>query len=767
MPQRFASQHTTSFSALLSQLGCSLAITTYDTGQLVLLRARGPAALNTHFCALPRPMGCAADAEKLAIGTGHQVVEMRNMVAVAEKLPGDVRHDACYLPRQVHVTGDIDIHELAYAADSTLWLVNTRMSCLCTLDREHSVVPRWRPPFISGYDVSDRCHLNGLAMRDGEPAFVTALGTSDAPAGWREHKIAGGVVIDTTDGSTVAGNLSMPHSPRWYDDRLWVLESGAGTLITIDPGTGDRRVVAELPGFTRGLAFAGRYAFVGLSEVRETNVFAGLPLTQRTAERHCGVWVVDIRTGETVAYTVFRGDVRELFAVTLVPARHPHVVTPDEPLARSSYALPDEALGDVVPEDPRVVRFQRALALARSQRFDEAIPALEAVLAEEPDHVQALYHLGACHIAEDRWLRAVDALSRCVAIRADHAEAQNSLGMAYSCLGDWETAIERFEAAIAADQAFATARFNRSLGLLRLGRYREGWPDYECRWQLPSFERLVCPQPEWQGEDISGKVLLVHTEQGAGDAMQFARFLPIVAKRCRKLIVAATENLKPILQQVEGVDHVRLPGRFEADTFDVFCPIMSLAHRLEIELDTIPAAVPYLTAPPDLRVDPVPDRGRPRIGFVWRGSPTYRFERQRGLSLELLAPLVDLPFDFYTLQTPLDEADLTRLEEFGIEPLEPDNPAKTHFGRTAACLGQLDLLICSDTSVSHLAGAMNLPTWILLHHEPDWRWMTEREDSPWYPSVRLFRQKTPGDWPAVIARVRKELELQRFPTERD
>jgi uncharacterized protein (TIGR03032 family) len=301
----FTSQHTTSFPPLLRQLGVSLAASTYQAGQLIMLRDQGQ-SLNTHFVAFDRPMGMAADASQLALGTGYQVWYLRNMPAVGPKVEPVNTHDACYLPRQIHVSGDIDIHELAFADDGELWLVNTRLSCLCTLDSAYSVVPRWRPYFITGYDLTDRCHLNGLALRDGQPAYVTALGQSDTAAGWRERKADGGILINVAEQRIIAEGLSMPHSPRWYRGQLWLLESGAGTLVRIDPVSGAKTVVCELPGFTRGIDFVGPYAFIGLSQVRETAVFAGLPLTARTQERHCGVWVVHLDSGQIVAPTPLR-----------------------------------------------------------------------------------------------------------------------------------------------------------------------------------------------------------------------------------------------------------------------------------------------------------------------------------------------------------------------------------------------------------------------------------------------------------------------------
>jgi uncharacterized protein (TIGR03032 family) len=342
------SVHSTSFNAVLAKLGAALLVTTYQAGKLVIVRSDGD-ILNTHFRNFPAPMGLALDGGRLAVGVKSHVWEFHDLPAVAAKIEPRGSHDACFLPRGSHVTGDILIHELAWAGPE-LWMVNTRFSCLCTLDSQYSFVPRWRPPFISSLAPEDRCHLNGLGLVDGRPRYVTALGTSDSVAGWRGDKAHGGVVIDIDSGEVITRGLSMPHSPRWYAGKLWVLESGAGTIGFVDLNNGRFEPVAKLPGFTRGLDFVGRYAFVGLSQVRETAVFSGIPITERMAEseRTCGVWVIDIVTGQTVALLRFTDGVQEIFAVQATPGRrYPELVHDDAERIAGSFVLPDEALDSV------------------------------------------------------------------------------------------------------------------------------------------------------------------------------------------------------------------------------------------------------------------------------------------------------------------------------------------------------------------------------------------------------------------------------------
>jgi uncharacterized protein (TIGR03032 family) len=341
--------HTPNFPALLRGLGGSLLVTTYQAGKLVMVRDEGD-HLNTHFRTFQAPMGLALHGERLAIGTTVQVWEYVDVPAVTAKLEPPGRHDACFLPRDCHVTGNIQIHEMAWGAGEELWVVNTRFSCLCTIDRSASFTPRWRPPFVTALEPTDRCHLNGLAVVDGRPRYVTALGRTDAPAGWRENKAKGGILMDVASGELLAEGLSMPHSPRWYAGRLWVCESGAGTLGFVDPRTGRYEAIAATPGFTRGLDFAGNLAFVGLSQVRETAVFSGIPITERlkAEERTCGVCVVDLVRGEPIALLRFEEGVQEVFAVQVLPGRrYPELVNDDAKLLENSFVVPDAALADV------------------------------------------------------------------------------------------------------------------------------------------------------------------------------------------------------------------------------------------------------------------------------------------------------------------------------------------------------------------------------------------------------------------------------------
>ncbi len=342
------SVHTTSLPELLQQAGLSFLVSTYQAGKLVIARADGN-VLNTHFRSFDTPMGLALERGRLAIGTKIHAWEFHDSPDVARQLEPAGRHDACFLPRHAIVTGQIGIHEIAWAGGE-LWAVNTNFSCLCTFDPNYSFVPRWRPKFVSAIAPEDRCHLNSLGTRDGRPRYVTALGATNDSAGWRANKARGGCLVDIESNEIISDGLSMPHSPRWYDGRLWILESGAGTLSVVDLATGRLDVVAELPGFTRGLDFFGPIAFVGLSQVRESALFSGIPITERLKvdERRCGVWVVDTRSGQTIGFLQFEAGVQEVFAVQVLPGMcYPDLLTDDHPGVASAYLLPDATMADV------------------------------------------------------------------------------------------------------------------------------------------------------------------------------------------------------------------------------------------------------------------------------------------------------------------------------------------------------------------------------------------------------------------------------------
>ncbi len=346
-PPPFASEYSDNLPELLRSLESSLLVSTYNAGRLIVVRADGE-AINTHYLDFQRPMGIAFHGSRIAIGTHIDITHFTNLPELVPGLEPKGKYDACYVPRGTDITGDLDIHEMAWDANGKLWLINTAFSCLCVHEPAYSFVPHWRPKFISALAREDRCHLNGLGLRDGRPRYVTALGESDTKEGWRENKKEGGVLIDVQHSRIVARSLNMPHSPRWYRNKLWLLESGAGSLTTVDPASGEKQSVVTLPGFTRGLDFIGKYAFVGVSKAREAKTFGDLPALNPETARECSVYVVDIEQSEVAGLLRFIGEVHEIFAVcALKGVKFPEIVDTKHELAASAYVLPDKALREI------------------------------------------------------------------------------------------------------------------------------------------------------------------------------------------------------------------------------------------------------------------------------------------------------------------------------------------------------------------------------------------------------------------------------------
>jgi uncharacterized protein (TIGR03032 family) len=310
-------EYSPALPALLSQLGVSLLVSTYQAGKIAAVGvAAGELTLSYHN--FERAMGLAVNRDSIAVAARAQVWRLHAAHDLAARVEPSGRHDACFLTRSSHFTGEIQAHELAWAGNE-LWLVNTAFGCLCTLDDRHSFVPRWRPPFLTALAADDRCHLNGLAVAGGAPKYVTALAETDTPQGWRADKAHSGCLIDVESGQTVARGFAMPHSPRVHRGRVWMLHSGAGRLVLVDPVSGRAETVTELPGYTRGLALYDGFAFVGLSKIRETSTFGGMPIAARRPDLKCGIGVVDLATGRLTAHLEFLTGVEEIFDVQVVP----------------------------------------------------------------------------------------------------------------------------------------------------------------------------------------------------------------------------------------------------------------------------------------------------------------------------------------------------------------------------------------------------------------------------------------------------------------
>lgn len=307
-------------SSWLANHAISLALTSYQTGQLLLIGALPGGRLSVHQRNFVRAMGLWAAPQRLYLSAIAQVWRLENVLR-----PGQLANqhfDRLYLPRNAQTTGDIDIHEIAVDGDGRVVFVNTKYSCLATFSLTDSFKPIWRPNFISKLAPEDRCHLNGLAMLQGKAKYVTAVSRSDVVDGWRERRAEGGILIDVETHRIVTDELSMPHSPRLVDGVLWVLDSGRGNLCRVEAETGRREAVAFCPGFLRGLAFWRNFAAVGSSLPRD-GTFQGLELEQaiksRDGEPRCGVFIIDRNNGDILHWLRFDSGIRELFDVQLLP----------------------------------------------------------------------------------------------------------------------------------------------------------------------------------------------------------------------------------------------------------------------------------------------------------------------------------------------------------------------------------------------------------------------------------------------------------------
>jgi uncharacterized protein (TIGR03032 family) len=307
--------HSDNLPALLTQLQLSILISTYQTGHLVVVAARQGRLVLT-FHQFERAMGIAIKPGTIAVCSRKEVWFLRDAPDIAAKMEPHGQYDACFLARTAHFTCDIQAHESAWVGNEFV-VVNTLFSCLAALHPCYSFAPRWRPPFVSALRPEDRCHLNGLAVVDGQPRYVTALAETDSPEGWRAVKATGGCLLEVPSGRVVLRGLCLPHSPRMDGGKLFYLHSGRGRLDTVDPSTGTVDAVAELPGVARGLALHGDFAFVGLSKARPS--LEGVPIVARRDELRCGLVVVDLRTGSIVAHLDFCTGVEEIFDVQVLP----------------------------------------------------------------------------------------------------------------------------------------------------------------------------------------------------------------------------------------------------------------------------------------------------------------------------------------------------------------------------------------------------------------------------------------------------------------
>jgi tetratricopeptide (TPR) repeat protein len=402
-------------------------------------------------------------------------------------------------------------------------------------------------------------------------------------------------------------------------------------------------------------------------------------------------------------------------------------------------------------------------ALKDKEQLDEAIAAYRQAIALNPNLPEAHSNLGSVLRDKGQLDEAIAACCRAIALRPSYSEAHSNLGSVLRDKGQLDEAIAAFRQAVALNPNLPEAHFNLSLSLLTSGDFQQGWEEYEWRWKCKDFppSRRNFAQPQWDGRPLEGRAILLHAEQGLGDAIQFIRYLPLVVQRGGRIIVECQAELQRLFQTMAGICQVVAFGQ-PLPAFDLHCPLLSLPRVFGTNLANVPHIVPYLSPDPAL-VDAWSRRpgsgNRPlRVGLAWAGSPRFKGNRARSLNLQQLAPFAAVPgVKFYSLQKGA-AGEQAKSPPVGLELVDL-GPDLNDFADTAAVMSLMDLIITTDTSVPHLAGAMGRPVWLMLQFAPDWRWLLERQDSPWYPTMRLFRQSRTGDWDGVIMRVVDALSL--------
>ncbi len=337
----FSCTYTPAVAELLGQLGCSLALTTYQAGKVLLVSSDGE-----KLTQLPRsfdtPMGLAFDGTRLAVACKHEVTLLVNDARLGWAYPRKPQHyDAFFVPRSSQYCGQLNIHDIAFTPGGNVVGVNTLFSCLFELDAQFSFRPVWQPPFISSLAPEDRCHLNGMAMVEGRPKYVTAQGTGDTAQSWRPDKLSGGVVVDVESNEIVLSGLAMPHSPRVWDGQLYLLLSGTGELVKADPAQGTYEVITRIPAFIRGMARLGDYLFIGCSMLRKTHTFGDLPLA-KDPNVHCGMAVVHLPTGAFIGSLRYINSCEEIYDVQVLPGiRRPGILGTESAHYKEALSLPD------------------------------------------------------------------------------------------------------------------------------------------------------------------------------------------------------------------------------------------------------------------------------------------------------------------------------------------------------------------------------------------------------------------------------------------
>ena len=758
------------FPGVLNEMGISLLVSTYQAGKLVVIGAND-AGLTLSFHNFDQAMGVAVSQRQIAVGGRSQIWFLRNASALAARLD-DGPYDACYLARSSHFTDEIHGHELAWA-ENELWVVNTRFSCLCTLHEDYSFVPRWWPPFISGLAAEDRCHLNGLHMQSGKPKYVTAMSETDTATGWRPVKSNAGCLIDVPSGETIARGFAMPHSPRVHAERIWVLDSGRGQLTVVDPQTGHLQPVSQQPGYTRGLAFAGPYAFVGLSKVRESSTFGGVPIAEQPEQLKCAVVAIDLRTGQRVGYFEFMSGVEEIFDVRVLAG-----------MRRPYFAGPLAALeaGQNIWYAPRPGQVPLAVGPARPLSDDVAAASPVDVVPSSIDpQAVRLYKQGNELSDRDQWAEAEGRFREAVKLDPGFAEAHCNLGVVLQFQGRLDESVLSFEQSLSIHPDAPAPHFNLAMSRFLQEDFARAWPEYEWRWQCKTFGNrpaaAIRLAPPWDGSPLDSRTILVYGEQGIGDEIMFASCLPDLIEQAQRCVVACEMRLVPLIARsfpaahVVPVHQLEDPARVaELGQLDVQIAAGSVPQHVRPSRASFPRCDSYLRADP-LKVQRWRERLAAlepglRIGISWRGGKEPLEVRRRSTTLRQWQPILSVPgVCFVNLQYGPRATELARIQtESGIQVHDwPDVDPLLDIDDFAAQISALDLVISIDNSTVHLAGSLGVETWMLSSFPSSsyWRWSLDRDDTPWYASVRNFRKTQSATWQASFELVRDMLVLRR------
>ena len=410
------------------------------------------------------------------------------------------------------------------------------------------------------------------------------------------------------------------------------------------------------------------------------------------------------------------------------------------------------------PNDPNALQLMGTLAL-ESGHAEEAVDMIGRALKAFPKAAEIHSNMGLALRSLGRNDEAIAEFEMAISLKPQLPEVYGNLGSAFMAQGRLEEGMAMCRKTLSMKGDVPEAHVNLAIMLLLRGEWKEAWPHFEWRWARhlkrirPNFI-----QPEWDGGDLHGRMILLRAEQGYGDSIQCIRFAKLVANRGGRVIVACPEGVVKLLRNVEGVGQL-LDDRDTLPLFDVWCSMLSLPRVMGTTLETIPGGVPYLKADQGLAAkwaSRMGERKGVKVGLVWAGRPQHVNDRNRSISLKAMAPLAKVPgVSLYSLQKDEAREQLKSAPE-GMELVDWTEELQ-EFTDTAALIENLDMVITVDTAVAHLAGAMGKTVWLLLPFVPDWRWLLEREDSPWYPTMRLFRQKRGGDWESVIGQVAEEL----------